>query len=110
MRKRSFTPTLLIYTGLFFLAVGVIEIIMGIKNTNSTVLGTIYITTAIIVSAIEAYSLPLQITNNIKPEVIDLLEWSNNNIPNSDHPDLCAEFVKEFRKRYNTAIQTDNQK
>jgi len=73
------------------------------------VIGTIYITTSIICQTIVLNSLPVSITNNLKPEVIDLLDWSSKNLPESNHPDLCADFVEEFRKRFDAAKEAGNQ-
>jgi len=102
-RPKINTPNILFLAGIFFLVVGAIEIIVGIKNTNSTVLGTMYILASIIVQSVQYHSQPIQVTSTFKPEVVDLLEWSHKNLPQSNHPDLCAVFVEEFRKRFDAA-------
>jgi hypothetical protein len=107
---KKFTPiTFLLYAGIGFLLVSFLAIVFGFDDHDSNVIGTIYVVGAIICSTIVRYSIPVSITNHIKPEVIDLLEWSHRNIPESDHPDLCAEFVKEFRKRFTAAQVAGNE-
>jgi hypothetical protein len=101
--KLPSSSKILMIAGLFFLGVGVVEILMGRYNTTSTVIGTIYVVGSIIVNTVVSYSLPLQVSNNLKPEVLELLVWADKNLPMSKHPDLCADFVEEFRKKFDEA-------
>jgi hypothetical protein len=105
--KKPTSEIMLIYAGIFFLALGIIEIILGIKG-NSVVIGTIYIVGAVINQTIIRHSIPYAVTHTIKPEIIDLYEWSDKHIPESNHPDLCSDFVKEFRKRFDVAKEAVN--